>query len=203
MSENYNKNHTLGYTILEVIIAIFVIVTGVFSILTLVVSSLSNTTQALDYLVAANLAREGIELVRNQRDTNWYKNNDFDYGLTDATEYTAIVDYDDIDASNDIIFNFIADDIDDPTCQLYRSNGVYTRDIGNATKYHRLIYLNDICQDISADPIVPGNESVKNNGASCGAETKIGIDIISKVEWLDKNGNPKIVELNNRIYDWR
>lgn len=192
-----------GYTILETLIAIAVIVTGVFSILTLTVSSLSTTGSALDYLVAANLAREGAELVRNQRDTNWYKNNNFDDGLTDLVHYAAVVDYNDVDLSYDVDFTFVVDNIDVAGCRLYNSNGVYTRDVGVATKYYRLIYLNSICQDLSANPIIPASESVKSSGVDCGSgETKIGIDIISKVKWMD-NEEEKTVTLNSRIYDWR
>jgi len=206
MKNTFSPKDNTAYTILEALIAISVIVTGIFSVLTLTVSSLSVTSSALDYLVAANLAREGIELVRNQRDTNWYKEKDFDYMLTNATYYTAVVDYNDVAddgiGGKDIMFTFIDDDIDDLACQLHRSNGVYTRDIGSPTSYYRLIYLNHICQDISASPVVPTNESVKSNGEDCDGETKIGIDIVSKVKWLD-NKIERTVELNSRVYDWR
>lgn len=205
MSDESSKTrHTSGYTILEVIIALSVLIVGIISILTLVVGSLSTTVSALDYLVAANLAREGVELVRNQRDTNWYKSNSFDFGLTNDTYFTAVIDYNDINANKDLVFTFVPNNIDSSVSQLKRSaGGVYTRDTGANTDYYRLIYLNNICQNIDADPLVPGNETVKENGADCGPlETKIGIDIVSKVKWTTKE-NPKTVELRDRVYNWR
>lgn len=195
-----NTSHTKerGYSILEVLIAISVIITGIFGVMSLVVKSMSSTRTALDYLVAANLAREGIELVRNQRDTNWYSANNFDDGLTDAVFYTAVIDY------NDASFTFIADDIDAAACELHRQGSVYTRDMGNPTGYYRLIYFNNICQDLSVDPIVPANESVKTAGADCDlGYTKIGIDVISRVKWQDPSTGPKTVDLNDRFYNWR
>lgn len=205
MSAKLNKTpHASGYTLLEVIISLSVLVVGIISILTLAVGSLSTTVSALDYLVAANLAREGVELVRNQRDTNWYKGNSFDFGLTNDAYFTAVIDYNDIDASKNLVFAFVPNNIDSSACRLKRSaGGVYTRDTGANTDYYRLIYLNNVCQNLSADPIVPGNETVKENGADCSPlETKIGIDIVSKVKWTTKE-NPKTVELRDRVYNWR
>lgn len=60
-----------GFTLVEVIVATSIITVGVLS--TVVVANVtvqaSNANQ--DSVVATNLAREGIELVRNLRDSNW------------------------------------------------------------------------------------------------------------------------------------
>lgn len=192
------KKENNGYTLLEVLIAISIIIAGIFAVMTLVVRGLTVTNASLDYLVAGNLAREGIEMVRNRRDSNWYQNKNFDDGLTDITYYTAVIDY------NDSAFTFVPDALDSTVCQLKRQGGVYTRDTGLATNYYRLIYLNDICQNLSADPLVPGDETVKTAGADCGfGETKIGIALISKVKWQNQPGETKTLELNDRLYNWR
>ena len=60
-------------TLLEVIIAIFVVALGTTTASTLIISAIQANTFSKDNLVALNLAVEGIEAVRNIRDTNWLK----------------------------------------------------------------------------------------------------------------------------------
>jgi type II secretory pathway pseudopilin PulG len=60
-----------GFTIIELIISIFVLsiaIVGVFSALSVMIILTSDTS---DRLAATYLAQEGIEIVRNIRDTNW------------------------------------------------------------------------------------------------------------------------------------
>ncbi len=182
-----------GYTILEVLVALSILITGIFAVLTLTVSSMSNTDAALDYLVAGNLAREGIELVRNKRDTNWYlSGNAFDAGLTNPTLYRAIVDY------NDVGLTFVDYDIGNSACKLLRAGSVYSYDVGGALSgFSRLIYFRNICYNV-------GVESIENSAQDvCAVGKKIGIDIVSKVQWTNPQLGAKTVEINNRLYDWR
>ncbi len=60
-------------TLIEVIIALFVLVIGSGAATVLIVSSLQANTFSKDSLVGLNLAVEGIEAIRNIRDTNWVK----------------------------------------------------------------------------------------------------------------------------------
>lgn len=62
-------------TIVEVIIAIFVVALGSASATTLVVDALRSNGLSRDNLIAMNLAVEGVEAVRNIRDSNWLKFN--------------------------------------------------------------------------------------------------------------------------------
>lgn len=56
---------------LEVIVAMFVITTGVLGAFAVVQQIISYTIQSGSRLTAAYLAKEGIENVRNMRDNNW------------------------------------------------------------------------------------------------------------------------------------
>ena len=58
-----------------------VIVTGLIPLLAIAILSLSVSTKIKNSLVAANLAQEGIEVVRSLRDDNWYRGNPFNAGL--------------------------------------------------------------------------------------------------------------------------
>jgi len=60
-----------GFTIIELVISIFVLsvgIVGIFSVFSMVTILTSSTT---DRLTATYLAQEGQEIVRNIRDTNW------------------------------------------------------------------------------------------------------------------------------------
>lgn len=62
-----------GETISETIIALSILAIGITIASTVSASSLRNMQSARDRIIAVNLAREGIEAVRNIRDTNWLK----------------------------------------------------------------------------------------------------------------------------------
>ena len=74
-SYNKEKGFRPAETIVEVIIAIFVVALGSASATTLVVDALRSNGLSRDNLIAMNLAVEGIEAVRNIRDGNWLKFN--------------------------------------------------------------------------------------------------------------------------------
>ena len=65
-----------GQGLLETIVAIGVMMTGLISVMSLVVSNLNSEREAATRYQAVNLAREAIELVRNTRDSNWLAGND-------------------------------------------------------------------------------------------------------------------------------
>ena len=60
-----------GFTLLEVMVAIFVITVGVIGVLSALQRATSATFVSSSRLEAIYLAQEGIEIVRNIRDTNW------------------------------------------------------------------------------------------------------------------------------------
>lgn len=67
------KNTLQAFSIIEVLIGIFVFSLGLISIYALLASSLSVSDYNRNSIIASNLAREQIELFRNIRDTNYKK----------------------------------------------------------------------------------------------------------------------------------
>lgn len=70
--------------ILEVVIAIYIAVVGILSIMNLVLASIKVERMNHNMLIATNLAREGIEVARNIRDSNWISGASWDSGLLPA-----------------------------------------------------------------------------------------------------------------------
>lgn len=64
-------NNQKGQTVLELIIAITILVVALVATLVLIVTSINASREARNKLIATNLAREGIEVIRNIRDSNW------------------------------------------------------------------------------------------------------------------------------------
>lgn len=60
-------------TLLEAVLAIGVILVAVIGSTTLIVTTITAGQSSEDKIVAGNLAREGIEVVRGIRDSNWMK----------------------------------------------------------------------------------------------------------------------------------
>ena len=179
--------------------------------------SLANLNTARDNyqrIRAANLAREGLELARNIRDTNWLKieaneecatsiNCDWDYGLWDRSND---------DATSTIAYNsdpnFINEDIEacfnDNTCRLYENtDGFYDHvaDNGSLTNLARLINVQAIC--MSGD----GSVHFTGNDFDCGSVSgdtsdQVGILVTSTVYWEVGNQSHQI-EVVEELYNWR
>ncbi len=67
-----NKNNK-AFSILEVIVWIFIFTMWIISVYWVIVSTLKLNEYNKNYIIASHLAREQIELVRNIRDSNYKK----------------------------------------------------------------------------------------------------------------------------------
>ncbi|MDP2910420.1 MAG: hypothetical protein Q8N58_01375 [bacterium] len=74
-----------GFTILELLGAILVILIGVLTAYGVVQRIVTYTIDSSDRITAAYLAKEGVELVRNIRDKNWIANLSWNQGLGAGT----------------------------------------------------------------------------------------------------------------------
>ena len=72
---NFFKGQKNGFTLLETLVTIVVISVGVLGSINLINNSFGLATIAKNKLIAADLAQEGFELVRNIRDVNYLNNN--------------------------------------------------------------------------------------------------------------------------------
>lgn len=65
------KNKKKGFSLIEVMVAMAVIVLVVFSATQLLVSIIRSNTSNVNTMIAQGLAQEGLEAVRNIRDSDW------------------------------------------------------------------------------------------------------------------------------------
>jgi len=117
-----------GFTLLEVIAAIFILTVGIGSAFILISQTLSATSLVRERLIASYLVQEGIEIVRNLRDKAWLEDITWDTYLP-AGDYQA--DY----LSQSLVPY-------DPNAVLkIDSNGFYNYLSGNPTIYARKITI--------------------------------------------------------------
>lgn len=121
-----------SFTIIEVIIAIFILMIGAGAAFALLNHSLSTLHHLKSRLIAAYLAQEGIEVIRNIRDRNWLQNQPWTNGI--STSLPCGVDYEDYSCNaGQEAFNLRID-----------PEGFYRYYAGSETKFKRKIKLDSL-----------------------------------------------------------
>jgi hypothetical protein len=195
-----------GQSFIEAMIAITIIVTAVSSALALVQASITATHNGGIQVVAANLAREGLETVRSLRDTNWLKSQTFQLGLVDASgsmkkDARPLLNLG--TGAWSLSFATIPADLSNAAVYV-TGEGVYVQADSQpsgsaASPYTRLLTLQHICRDNGT-----GVERIVGGASTCaGTETLVGLSVDSKVRWRGTGGNFQTLTVNERFYDWR
>ncbi|MDZ4230056.1 MAG: hypothetical protein U1C53_02865 [Candidatus Veblenbacteria bacterium] len=200
-----------GFGLVEAVVAVGVLITGIVAVVSLAQSNLSASKGVESRLVAVNLAREGVEAVRSLRDGNWLKGrtgasgsaNAWDTGFNSSGDATgtaiAILDVNTLSWTID----FTPTGFSDSRTRMRRhpTRGLYRQSLDNpvgetTTQFSRLITVYAICWNN------PGNQET-NNAVTCpGGFVKAGVRVISEVQWQEGNRTAKMV-LEEWLYNWR
>ncbi|MEX0877639.1 MAG: prepilin-type N-terminal cleavage/methylation domain-containing protein [Candidatus Spechtbacterales bacterium] len=179
MLKYIKKNKNEGFTLLEAIIAIAVLLVAVTSASGLVISSLQGLHMTRNRVTAAYLAQEGIEVVRNIRDTNWINGNPYNAGLGESI--------------NAYCIEYNGTGLISPPCgdgyKLYLNpSGFYVHNSAGAdtTPFERRIFITYLVNP-EDDPAVDPDPPL--------------IQIESVVSWGGAGGGSITVE--DRLYDWQ
>ena len=81
-----------GFTILEAILAIFILTVAVFGSFSLIHQTLTGVSLNQSKLIAYYLAQEGVEIVKNIRDTNWLRERTWNEGMSSSEEIVSFLD---------------------------------------------------------------------------------------------------------------
>lgn len=168
-----------GQTLIETITAVTIISMSLVAILSLGTISIYYGTQSKEEVIASNLAREGIEIVRTIRDSNWL---DPDKGaFENLPDGNWIINYDDTAILLGGTVDPTADSSDITYCNkcVLFFNNFYQHTGGSSTPYKRLVKI---------EPTVPANPDIKH--------------ITSTVSWTIKN-RPRSYSLETYLTDWR
>lgn len=76
-----------GFTLIESVVAIFLLTVGTMGAVSLIQQSISFITVSSSQLAASYLAQEAIETVRNIRDTNYLERAVWDEGIEEGADF--------------------------------------------------------------------------------------------------------------------
>lgn len=162
-----------GFTLLEVLLSIFLITVGMGGIFILVLQTVSFSSMSFNQFIASQLAQEGLEVVRNIRDSNWLTQRSkpeqsWKQGIVccPASPCLCQVDYDDAALSLWTGPN------------LKFGQGFYNYDSGVDSKFNRKI---TVAED-------PENPDI--------------LEILVEVVWQEAGQEHKIAAQEN-LYNWR
>lgn len=135
--------HSRGFTLIETMVAITVLLVSLAGPLTIATKGLSASIFARDQITAFYLAQEAIEFVRNQRDTyNLLQNNGFLTEFSSCISGTCRVDIRNsaIAACSGVC----------PPLRYNRSTGFYSYGSGEISRFTRSVSLESINSDETA-----------------------------------------------------
>lgn len=174
------KNHQ-AFTLLEIILAITILTLAVGGSFALISQTVGSISIIRSKLIASYLAQEGIEIVKNIRDSNWLKEIAWDEGLPDSSGCQG-------DCCGGVCE---ADYTSQSLTRSYGSylyignNGFYSYGSGSQTKFKRKITISNK-EDLD-DP--PDGEIDR---------LKVGVE----VEWTER-GRTYQVRAQEYLYDWK
>lgn len=193
-----------GQGLLETIVAIGVVMTGLVSVMALVISNLNTQRDAAMRYQAISLAREGIELVRNRRDTNWLTPDAGTWeGLPEGGGTALGTDF--IPAfepgSTDAVALIVAAEQGYQVCQA--DSGVFfqegdgcTEGVERATIFSRRITL----EQFDCDAELP--ELNRMDCDSFSQQDDVAIRVTALVTW-QQGDRERNVTVTQTLYDWR
>lgn len=158
---------------METLVALFVIVVGLMGGISAILKILTLSSFSSSKLVAAYLAQEGIEIVRNIRDTNWLEDrttsNPWDEGLNSC--------------SSGCIADYSYSALIDPSLPVFADqllnidgNGLYGYGSGTQTNFKRKITIQKPSSDL--------------------------MNVIVQVTWSEK-GKSYSFSAQENLYNWR
>jgi len=141
-----------------------------------ITKSIEHSTESRDTIIAAGLAQEGVELVKNVRDNNWAQKNEAFDRLNSDSECKINYDYD---------MNNPCDS--GSAVNLYWKDGFYTHDStggGEATKFSRKITIDEAAGENGETRIVTSAVTWENGDFShCSVANKCVYATITLTKW--------------------
>lgn len=182
-----------AFALIEVLIGIALLSATIISISGLTISMMRSNAMNKNHLIATELSREGLEMVKIIRDTNFMH---YRYWLTDLHEgseaYESVI-------SKDSMGNFVATPTggDSDAGRLYLSSTFpfYTVDetAGESSPFTRIITVTPVLTNTR-----PGGGEYDT---ALNPNHILQVQVASEVSWMER-GRVKNVTLYTRLTDW-
>lgn len=214
-----SENKARGFTLIEALITLTVFTIGIIGAFSFALSNMNSVRDNFDRYLATNLAREGLEIVKNVRDSNWLRidaNEDCDLNAAGLQPCAwdqnlgygfYIVDYTPVHYPPTKLVGISSGNVNyldnsSPGPRLYINAGdsnFYSHTSGantTATSMYRTIQLSSICLNT-----VSGAETVVTDNG-CGGDLLIGVQAIAHLRWT-RAGKTGQLEMTDNLYNWR
>ena len=201
--------HNIGFTLVETLVAIALLLAVLVGPITLIAQSLFSTSFSRNNLIANNLAQEGIELIRAVRDNNILcvtRGGTMAWDDNPNGPPPKLLGHYELDPTQSMNLTCGTDLISTPrpvrrnpasTCNtpiLVNNDGEYNYLVGTPTGFTRCVQVcsppnSAPCSAVAdtAVPAIPFNDQM---------------EIISIVSWIER-GAAKSVTLTDRLYRWQ
>lgn len=199
-----------GQGLIELLVSIAVIEIGIFSVWSLFLVNFNSEREAEMRIVGVNLAREGVEVVKNIRDSNWLKNANNKPHPIEANsiwpwdQYLAAEEYS-LDYARDTDGNSLAA-VGSDSGLLYTDNKGYYTNVATDNKptpYKRIVKLKDIyCIDEDNNFKCDSDFFTNTLGLAGSKPLKIGINAVSEVTW-EISGRSRQAVVEDNLYNWK
>ncbi len=171
-SDNFMKK---SFSLLEVTLAITFLMVAVISAVLVIAYVLGLVSTSRNNVTAAQLAQEGIEIVRNLRDSNWLAGQSMDYQLVGASK--SRVEW----MTNSLLAPASPQSPCTDTSPLrYDLTYGYNYSYGTTTVFCRTV-------DITAGPL--GNSQLE-------------LKVVVKVYWMEKGFQKKVI-VEDHLFNWK
>ncbi len=154
MKLSSQPRHVRAFTIVEVIIASFLLSAGIAVILSFFSASHRNSLDSQRVIIASELAQEGVEVARNIRDNNSaYRLENWSTGDMCQTSTSGNCDpfrYFPVGVNRNCTASYDSTDFTCPPVSLelvLDGSGLYKHAVGTSTRYYRLIKIDHTASD--------------------------------------------------------
>lgn len=169
------KNQPRGFTLLETLVATFVIIIAIAGIFALFARFIATASFSSSKLIAAYLAQEGMEVVRNIRETNYLK-----------MRTNPAVSWDDGLPEGVSALDYTTPGLPDPNCSfdlpLRFDGSFYNCPSGQETRFKRKVTIS-------------GKEDLNGDGLP----DKMTVEVT--VEWQER-GEARRVTVKEQLFHW-
>lgn len=206
-----------GFSLVEAIISLSILLVGVLGVASLGIAMISQARLSNSQAVATQLAREGVEVVRGIRDSNWLAAEsgsavDFATGLSDGADYSLAPEWN--PSTNIWTLDFTPQTFGNcftgfDCTQVYQHTSApyeyaqFSSAPGadwQITPFQRIMSLFPICRSL-ADELVEAPLTADLTTCAGGA-VEVGIHIQARIQWQER-GISKSSVVEEKIYDWK